>query len=162
LSFLNGRARFDPLPPRAQVFRVAFEGKAYLPAGAEFPTDAFFAPSDDDRAEATERCRRTSLSCWDSEWTTTQQAIGIRRREGSSFPGEACGFSLGVDEVEAAGRRYGIPLVVEDDRLDPTEHGPGAEGHCGIVGLDRREQVRSRNEYKSLREELARSVRRRP
>lgn len=57
------RGPFDPLDDDDIVFRVAIEGRSYLPTDALLPTDGFFTPSDEDVREAAERGRLACLSC---------------------------------------------------------------------------------------------------
>lgn len=152
------RALFDPLEDADDVFRVAIEGRSYLPTDAVLPTDGFFTPSNEDGQEAAQRGRPVSLSCWDRALTTVQQAARIRLN-GSPEGLKTRSFAVGVAHVRELGRAQGIPLDVVDDRHDPAEEGEGAEGHCAIVGLARDPSVGTKLQYKELRLSLARACR---
>lgn len=152
------RARFDPLDAVADVLRVGIVGKEYLPDDAVLPTDAFFAPTSEDKKEAAERGQRVMLSCYDRGLTTLAEARAIRLRDlAEDTPTRA--FALRVAEIRQVGQAEGIPLDVVDDGHDPEVEGPGAEGHCGIVGLDREEKKGTKNHYRSVRLTLARGCR---
>ena len=68
-------------------------------------------------------------------------------------------FALSVAAVREGGAKAGLPLDVVDDRYDEALKGPGAAGHCGIIGLDSKEQRASRKVYRSAREGLASACR---
>lgn len=152
------RALFDPLEGEDTVFRVAIEGKSYLPTDAVLPTDGFFTPSNEDEREAAERGRPISLSCWDLAVTTVEQASRIRLNGGPEGH-KARSFALGVGRIRELGSAQNIPLNVVDDRHDPDEEGEGAEGHCAIVGLARDPKVGTKLQYRELRLSLARACR---
>jgi len=152
------RAFFAPLDDAHVVFRVALVGKAYLPDDTQLPNDAFFALSDPDRHEAASRNQRALLSCWDVALTTRAQGESIRLRD-QPEGARARSYALDVARIRAVGVEVGIPLDVLDDRHLPEDEGPGAEGHCGIVGLDREEKRGTKIAYKNARETLARSCR---
>jgi hypothetical protein len=74
------------------------------------------------------------LSVFDCLKTSVAEAREIR-----SVPGDSLAFGLRVEDIRAA-RVAGVdPLrVVRDPLKPPQSEMPGASGHCGILGLDRK------------------------
>jgi hypothetical protein len=109
------------------------------PITGRFPPDSTkplphnFALSNQERAYAKATNTEPRLSVWDEDRTTLDQAKAIYARE-------CIGFSLNVADI----RRVSVPgsdkklRVVRDDSLPPDKTDwPGADGHCGIVGVHR-------------------------
>jgi hypothetical protein len=101
----------------------------------ERPQIADFQLSSEDHKEAEAMGRPARLSVFDRERTTVDQCLQIRglvRGEGR----EPVGFQLLVTKIREISCQ-GLPaLRVFRDPLPSRE--PGADGHCGIAGLDRR------------------------
>ncbi len=117
---------FQPLPNGASVFRLVSLKAVFIPEGALFPVGEAFRPSSDDHAEALRCDRRVSVSVWNRAMTTVDQACAFRH--GTLVRP----YLLNVDAVRAISE---VIDVVEDPLLDDIW--PGADAHCGILGLDR-------------------------
>jgi hypothetical protein len=132
------------------VFRLATI-KHNFPPGSEKLHVVHLELSENDKSQALQRGTPPLLSVFDSSRTTVAQAEAIR-----SVPGDSLAFGLRVPEVRSLvvlGTRQ--PLRVLRDPLDPPLSSfPGADGHCGIQGLDRR-PGEDRKAYKELRVRLA-------
>lgn len=107
--------------------------------------------SENDKRQAAERGGPALLSVFDATRTTTSQAETIR-----GIPDESLAFGLRVPEVrslEILGMRQ--PLRIVRDPLEPPLADlPGAEGHCGVEGLERL-PGEDRRVYRELRVRLA-------
>ena len=106
--------------------------------------------SENDKRQAAERGTPALLSIFDATRTTVAQAEAIR-----GVPDESLAFGLRVQEVRSLtipGMRQ--PLRVVRDPLEPPLSGmPGAEGHCGLEGLERL-PGEDRRVYRELRVQL--------
>lgn len=151
-------AEFSPLPDPAEVFRLAEVGKGYFPDPSKLPLPDFFAPSTEDRAEAAARHRRVALSVWNREITAVAQARRIRWGEAADAH-ETRTFLLEAAAVREVGRALALPLDAVRDPHDDAVEGPGASGHCAILGLDSAEQAGPKAAYKQARRTLAESCR---
>ena len=129
------RNLFEPLPDVAFVFRLAETGKSFLPKGARLPNANFFRPSTDDEEEAKRIGRPPGLSVWDRGLTNVEDAKRIRFAPEDSQGGVRA-FGLLVQTIKSIGlerrRELGVVAVPQ-----PTEVGPGADGHAHIEGLAR-------------------------
>ncbi|HET9228500.1 MAG TPA: hypothetical protein VFR31_17620 [Thermoanaerobaculia bacterium] len=107
--------------------------------------------SENDKRQAAERGAPALLSVFDAARTTVSQAEAIR-----GVPEESLAFGLRVPEVGSLtvpGMRQ--PLRIVRDPLEPPLSAmPGAEGHCGIEGLERL-PGEDRKIYRELRVRLA-------
>ncbi len=107
--------------------------------------------SENDKAHAAECGIAPLLSVFDGSRTTVSQAEAIR-----GVPLPSLAFGLRVPEirsVEVPGMRQKLRTL--RDPLDPPlGQLPGADGHCGIEGLDRL-PGEDRKVYKELRVRLA-------
>jgi hypothetical protein len=107
--------------------------------------------SENDKAHAAERGIAPLLSVFDGSRTTVKQADAIR-----GVPLPSLAFGLRVPEirsVEVSGMRQNL-RVLRDPLDPPLAELPGADGHCGIGGLDRL-PGEDRKIYKELRVRLA-------
>lgn len=107
--------------------------------------------SENDKTHATERGTPPLLSVFDGSRTTVKQAETIRGVSLPSLP-----FGLRVPEirsVEVPGMRQKL-RVLRDPLDSPLAELSGADGHCGIEGLDRL-PGEDRKIYKELRVRLA-------
>jgi hypothetical protein len=132
------------------VFRLATV-KHTFPPGSEKLHVVHLELSENDKAQAVQRGTSPLLSVFDGSRTTVAQSEVIR-----GVPGDCLAFGFRVQEIGSLavfGMRQ--PLRVLRDLLDPPLSGfPGADGHCGIEGLDRR-PGEDRKIYKELRVRLA-------
>ena len=107
--------------------------------------------SENDKRQASERDSSALLSVFDVTRTTIAQAEAIR-----GVSEESLAFGLRVPEVRSLsipGLRQ--PLRIIRDPLEPPLSAmPGAEGHCGIEGLERL-PGENRRVYRELRVRLA-------
>lgn len=135
---------------RGTLFRLATL-KDTFPPDSEKLHVSHFELSENDKRRAEETGFPPLLSVFDGARTTVAQAIEIR-----GVQAESAAFGLRVEdvrEVQVAGldRR----LRVLRDPLDlPLAEMPGADGHCGIEGLDRR-PFEEKRLYRELRVHLA-------
>jgi hypothetical protein len=145
----------SPIPgtellPNQSVFRlVRLIPPRFVPEGKPGINGEDFAPSSDDKNDAKETNQPVRISVWETELTTVAEARSFRN------VGETLAYRLHVSSVielraqfqDVAGLR-----VVADPLLNCTK--AGADGHCGIEGLERPLNG-SRKRYKELRDELA-------
>ena len=107
--------------------------------------------SENDKRQSAERGTPALLSVFDAAWTTVAQAEAIR-----GVAQESLAFGLRVPEVRSltvSGMRQ--PLRIVRDPLEPPLSTlPGAEGHCGLEGLERL-PGEDRKIYRELRVRLA-------
>jgi hypothetical protein len=107
--------------------------------------------SENDKAHAAERGTPPLLSVFDGGRTTVRQAEMIR---GVPLPSLAFGLRVSeVRSVEVPGMRQKL-RVLRDPLDPPLAELPGADGHCGLEGLDRL-PGEDRKVYKELRVRLA-------
>ena len=122
-----------PRPP------ADFVPDRYRPAGRDF------TPSGDDKAEAKRRGTPVRVSVWDSELTTSREAAAFRE------PGAVLVLAGVVGEIVAI--RDAVTIVY--DPLDPPESSrPGAAGHAGIEGLDRKPGI-ARDQHMAFLDDVA-------
>jgi hypothetical protein len=135
---------------RGTIFRLATL-KDTFPPDSEKLQVSHFELSENDKRRAEETGSPPLLSVFEGARTTVAQALVIR-----GVQAESAAFGLQVEDVrqiQVAGldRR----LRVLRDPLDPPlSELPGADGHCGIEGLDRRHAEEKRL-YRELRVHLA-------
>ena len=142
----------DALPADRNVLRLVRNIPIFLPEGMRFPTGDAFRPTDEDKKEARERGRAVRVSVWDLSLTTIPQARAFRlTRDGQRS------FCLQVASVIKVRNEWNETrlCVVADPR--PDHEGPGADGHCGIEGLDKPPQGRKVIQ-RALLDALAREV----
>lgn len=123
----------------------------FLPTeGIRYPVPAMFNPSSGDKKEAELRSLPIRVSVWDSSKTTVREAKALTRSD--TRPSlEQLAFSLNVSDVDAIKQRLGREaLCVVEDPLEPPRDEDGAEGHCGIEGLDRRNGEQGKEHLKVL------------
>jgi hypothetical protein len=132
------------------VFRLATVKHTFPPHSAKLHV-IHLELSENDKRQAGERGASPLLSVFDGSRTTVAEAELIR-----GISAESLAFGLRVLEIrslDVPGMRQ--PLRVLRDPLDPpAAYLPGADGHCGIEGLDRR-PGEDRKVYKELRVRLA-------
>src|SRR5215204_1938285 len=107
--------------------------------------------SENDKRQAAERGSPALLSVFEATRTTIAQAEAIR-----GVPDESLAFGLRVPEVRSLtvlGMRQTL-RIVRDPLEPPLSAMPGAEGHCGIEGLERF-PGEDRRIYRELRVRLA-------
>lgn len=115
----------DPVPRDRAVLRTPTPPKDFTPDGWS-PTSKELAPSDADKQDAIARGRAVRVSVWDAVRTTVAAARAFRSRT-------TIVLSAQVSTVVAAGARD----VVYDPLSMPDTEREGADGHCGIEGLER-------------------------
>ena len=115
----------DPVPRDREVLRTPIPPKDFTPDGWK-PTWQEFAPSDTDKQDAVTRGGPVRVSVWDAVRTTVAAAKAFRSRT-------TIVLSAQVSTVVAAGARD----VVYDPLSMPDMAKEGADGHCGIEGLER-------------------------
>ncbi len=121
---------FEKVSRDKTVFRLVKHTAELFPPDAEKPLPSAFALSADDKREGVDRGRQALLSVWDLTLTTVEEGKQLR-----NVDAEMTAFGLLVDDIEA--------IQVDDFSMDvlhdplPPELGPGANGHCGIQGLDK-------------------------
>lgn len=133
------------------VFRLA-NIKNDFPPNSEKLQPAHLAITEGDRVAAAKKNAPPTCSVFDTEKCTVAQARVIRRSDH-----EAIGFGFKVAEVIVVWVD-GLPrLRVLRVPLDPPESAlEGADGHCGIAGLDRIAGLpNGRNIFYALRTKLA-------
>jgi len=136
------------------VFRLIRQTDRFIPAGKPGLNGAAFEPSSEDKAEAEKLHQPVRVSVWETVLTTVVQARAFR-----AVP-DTIPYRLEVSDVIATKQKLqpdGRLRVVADPLLDDPK--PGAHGHCGIEGLDRRASEGGLI-YKALRDELALRARR--
>jgi hypothetical protein len=134
------------LAPDKSVFRLWLE--AFVPAGQQYPNGEVFRPSSKDQEDAKARGGPVRVTVWDSQLTTPSQAKAFWGRSE-----RAIAFELPVSGVVQLRQRYHRPelRVVRDPLDDPR---PGAQGHCGFEGLDRK-SGQPRTAHKTLLDDVA-------
>jgi hypothetical protein len=137
------------LPDHTLVFRLVTEDERYIPLGAPYPNGTVFEPSSEDKQEAQARDQPVRISVWDAALTRVPQALAFR---GNPRPCRAWGVLAAVIMELRAKRERPALRAVRDPLLDDAR--PGAEGHCGIEGLDR-QPGESKLRLKELRDDLA-------
>lgn len=132
------------------VFRLATI-KHTFPPDSERLHVVHLELSENDKRQAVERGTPPLLSVFDAVRTTISQAEVIR-----GVAMESLAFGLRVQEIRSLHvPEMSGPLRVLRDLLDPPLVDlPGADGHCGIEGLDRK-HGENRTIYKELRVRLA-------
>ncbi len=139
------------MPPEVALLRQEEVGNALVPAGELFPNEVLFRPNSGDEREAVERGTPIRVSAWDSAITSPDQALTFREGKKAwqtwEFP------STAVWDL----RSLKPALAVVRDPL--KEQRPGAEGHCGIEGLDLKSGG-TRPLLREIRSHLARACRR--
>jgi len=137
------------IPPEAMVFRMWGEVD-FVPPGVEKPRPAAFELSSDDKKDRKNGITGALLSVWDLGRTSVPQAASIRPDK--KIPEKA--FVLQVRDIQEKVFFHdgSNPLRVLRDPL-PETTGPGANGHCGISGLDRKPSEQ-KIWYKELRRQL--------
>ena len=140
------------MAPEQLVFRLIREDVSrFIPQGQSGFNGEAFTPSDTDKKDADELGTPVRVSVWETTVTTVEQARAFR----GGMPCRA--FRLQVSEVLSVRAKWpneAARLRVVHDPL-PKGDGPGADGHCGIEGLDRPPGV-GRLVFKAIRDELAR------
>jgi hypothetical protein len=113
-------------------------------------------PSSEDKDEAARRSLPVRVSVWDRSRTSVGQAKVLTRSDTEPLLGQLA-FSLKVSDVDEIKRRLNRDtLCVVEDHLDPPRAEEGADGHCGIEGLDRR-SGEQRKEHKDMLAVVARA-----
>lgn len=128
-----------PLPNSATVFRMMRHDLPILDDDTATLNPKVFYLSDSDKAQDPPR-----LSVFDQAKTTHQQACRIRS------------IARGIAVCLLVKHVHGLHdhnLRVVRDELDPT-HGPGADGHCGIIGFDQLPEE-SKKQYSRRRKLIA-------
>jgi hypothetical protein len=119
---------------RGIVFRLATLKETFPPDSPRLHV-SHFDLSENDKTEGERRGRPPLLSVFDGQRTLVAQAVQIRGVEA-----ESAAFGLRVEHVRSV-RVIGLSRsfrVLRDPLGTPASELPGAEGHCGIEGLDRR------------------------
>jgi hypothetical protein len=141
----------DDLDRGLTVLRLAPNVHPFVPAGQPGVTGDAFHPSPADEEEAKELGQPIRLSVWETQLTTTAQARLIHGRL------DTIAVTLGVADVLDIREKMAVALLrVVWDPL-PPERGSGANGHCGIEGLDRPPGT-PRPVYRAIWDELARKA----
>ena len=114
-----------PVPRDREVLRTPVPPKDFTPDGWK-PTWQEFAPSEADKQDAVNRNGPVRVSVWDAQLTTIAAAKAFRSRI-------TIVLSAQVSAVVTAGARDAVyePLPM------PNAAKEGADGHCGIEGLER-------------------------
>jgi len=131
------------------VFRLATLNDEF-PPGSRQLTPAHFELSTKDKEDARGKGHEPRLSVYDAGRCTVDQARSLR-----AVSREYSAFGLEVPEIRSI-RVAGLdPLRVVRDQLEPPLRDmPGADGHCGIIGLARKPGQQSML-YRELRVRLA-------
>jgi hypothetical protein len=119
---------------RGIVFRLATVKESFPPDSPRLHV-SHFDLSENDKRDGERRGRPPLLSVFDGERTLVEQAVLIRGVEADS-----AAFGVHVEHVcrvQVAGLSRSL-RVLRDPLEPPASELPGAEGHCGIEGLDRR------------------------
>lgn len=139
----------EVLASTAVVVRAVSRKAQFIPEGARLPTHCAFEPSDVDKEEAQSGNHPVRLSVYDTALTTPEQAVGFRSVE-------AVPFLLPVGIAAEIAKRYNEHRFrVVRDPDDPSAHGPGADGHCGIEGLERDKPRVTRPTHRAFLSDLA-------
>ena len=149
----------DAMPDDARVVRVVKRVPKFIPAGQGFPTSEAFAPSGPERKDAEDENHPVRVSVWDQSRTSNAQAVEFRRKDAFVKPGEpAPTYAIYMIQHDLIAH---VRAIMPEPRLglvrDIRDYnvGPGADGHCGIEGLDTPKGV-NKNFARAVREELAR------
>lgn len=137
----------------AVVLRFVLDESRFIPAGIPYPNGVAIEPSQEDKAHAKNTDTAVRVSVWDVTRTTVAQAVALRETSKSYRK-----FHLEVFDVKQASETFQNPrLRVVEDPLPPelSSHG-GADGHCGIEGLDRGSTPRP--VWRDMLNELAKSL----
>jgi hypothetical protein len=135
---------------RGTIFRLATL-KDTFPPDSEKLQVSHFELSENDKRCAEETGSPPLLSVFEGARTTVAQAVAIR-----GVQAESAAFGLRVEdvlEVRVAGLERCL-RVLRDPLFSPLSEMPGADGHCGIEGLDRR-PFEEKRLYRELRVHLA-------
>lgn len=133
------------VPPHADVYRVLRPAMValHVPDGAVYPTWEAFAPTKEDK-----KCHPVRVSVWDSTRTTVAQAkllriAAIESDSSRAIASELYAFALAMSDLVQLATRFDnqrVRAVLDPDGLvRDLALLPGADGHAGIEGLDRRE-----------------------
>jgi hypothetical protein len=133
-------------PPEKTVFPLSTA--AFVPVCQKYPNGELFRPSSKDIEDAKARGGPVRAPVWDPQLTTAAQA--------KTFWGRlepAIAFELAVSGVHRLQQKHNRPQlrVVRDPLNDPR---PGARGHCGFEGLDRK-SGEPRTVHKTLLDDVA-------
>jgi hypothetical protein len=133
----------------ATTLRLVRDEPRFIPPGAKFPNSIAIEPTNEDKEDARRRGLPIRVSVWDRARTSVSQAVTFRR---SVEPLRA--YSLPVAGVVAVKNRFNLArLRVVEDPLEDLGEEPGADGHCGVEGLDR-EQGQPRSAWRDMLDEL--------
>ena len=141
----------NELGSSVEVMRVREYGQSFIPNRSKIrPVPEAFELSDIDKEDVV-----PLLSVWETAKTTLEQGKAIR---GFNGPATFClGFAITVAQILSAAAQY-IParkVAVISDPLDgPESLMPGADGHAGILGINRRSGD-VRGPYRAFRASLA-------
>lgn len=126
-----------------------------FPEDSGRPLPLAFRPSSADEQEGQQRGELVQLSVWDAHRTTPEQATSIRERERGGPVAPSKTVCLRVGRV----RELSEPSVLGLDvvRAPLVLSVEGADGHCGITGLGKRDHPTSKRLRKRYMFELARS-----
>ena len=127
--------------PKGWVCRLV-KTTGRFPAESIEPRIDDFWPSSEDKERAKAAGIDPLVSVWDEALTTLGQAKAIYGRP-------SVGFGLDVERLrKLQPPGLGSPLrVVREPLPEPDDELPGADGHCGIWGLERQPEV-PRNDYR--------------
>jgi hypothetical protein len=116
------------------VFRLANISTDFPPT-ARRPLPFHFEPSSGDKERARATGHPVLVSVFDLARTTVDQAQAIRSADRAT-----AAFALEVVKIREIGtpERPKALRVLRDPLEPPLSGAPGAEGHCGIAGLDRK------------------------
>jgi hypothetical protein len=132
------------------IFRLASLKETFPPDSPRLNA-AHFELSANDRLDGERKGRSPLLSVFDGERTRVEEAFHIR-----GVAAESAAYAVRVEEIRSI-RVTGLSRslrVLRDPLEPPLADLPGAEGHCGIEGLDRRAGEEKRL-YRELRVLLA-------
>jgi hypothetical protein len=130
------------------IMRIVAHKPMFIPPGARFPIGMAFAPSSEDKLDADRRAMPVLVSVWDTDSTTPEQAKSFR-----TTPTQTTAYGLRVSDIVLFGAVEGKRRIhVFADPLSDAR--PGADGHCGIAGLDKR-PGEDRRIYKTILDDVA-------
>lgn len=135
---------------RGIVFRLATIKETFPPTSEKLHV-SHLELSENDKKHAAERGRPPLLSVFEAIRTKVHEAEAIR-----GVLSESAAFGLRIEDILAV-QVPGLERVLRvlRDPLDPPHSElPGADGHCGIEGLDRRPSE-PKQLYRELRVKLA-------
>src|SRR5882724_301464 len=143
----------EELDASARVLRLVPRTNAFLPEGARFPTLEAFTPSSDEEHDALRTHKPVRVSVWDRSRTSIDQAVRLRGRR------DVVPFELPVWKVVEVRQRLNVPQLKVVRDPDPTLEGPGADGHCGIEGIVKGDNIpNARKSLKELKLELVKCL----